>query len=279
MQGGVLRHQGSWIEGGGVKSDIEKLLGVVTEATAKTISIKLGLPQEEVAKELHRLHSQGVVEREKRKGRGNEYTYWLARASVPNDATASNAPEGVGTDPVSPVTQSVPRTDISDIDPLEQKILALATNKPEAKPVATETEQAFGKLAGQMRELLDIFGLPSRITDAISAAQTMREIATATSIERDELRAEVESQRTANARLKQNNAELERRIDELTLGPIGSKSPLFVTVGRYAKPMRHDSLEKAQKRGKALVRGEKESEVLVLEPIGRIVRGTEWRPQ
>lgn len=262
-----------------MKSDIEKLLGVVTESTAKTISLKLGLPQDEVAKELHRLHAQGFVEREKRKGGGNEYTYWLARASAPNGATTGNAPEDLVTESMSPFPQSVPCADVSDIDPLEQKILSLATKKPDEKPVATETEQAFGKMAGQMRELLDTLGLPPRITDAISAARTMLEIATATSIERDELRAEVESQRTANARLKQNNAELERRIDELTLGPIGSKSPLFVTVGRYAKPMRHDSLEKAQKRGKALVRGEKESEVLVLEPIGRIVRGTEWRPQ
>ncbi len=73
-----------------------------------------------------------------------------------------------------------------------------------------------------------------------------------------------------------NAAALEARIDELTLGPVGAEKPLFVTVGRYCKPQRHDSLEKAQKRGRALVRGEKESVVLVLEPVGRIVRGTEW---
>lgn len=75
-----------------------------------------------------------------------------------------------------------------------------------------------------------------------------------------------------------NAATLEARIDELTLGPVGARAPLFVTVGRYCKPKRHTSLEKAQRRGSALVRSEKESEVLVLEPIGRIVRGTEWRP-
>ncbi|KVZ79964.1 MarR family transcriptional regulator [Burkholderia ubonensis] len=76
-----------------------------------------------------------------------------------------------------------------------------------------------------------------------------------------------------------NAATLEARIDELTLGPVGAGAPLFVTVGRYCKPQRHDSLEKAQRRGRALVRREKESEVLVLEPVGRIVRGTEWRPR
>ncbi|CAN0620473.1 conserved protein of unknown function [Burkholderia multivorans] len=90
--------------------------------------------------------------------------------------------------------------------------------------------------------------------------------------ENDELRQTVETWRT-------NCAALEARIDELTLGPVGARAPLFVTVGRNSKPQRHDSLEKAKKRGRALVRAYKESEVLVLEPVGRIVRGTEWRPQ
>ena len=76
-----------------------------------------------------------------------------------------------------------------------------------------------------------------------------------------------------------NAATLEARIDELTLGPVGARAPLFVTVGRNCKPQRHESLEKAQRRGRALVRSEKESEVLVLEPVGRIVRGTEWLPR
>lgn len=76
-----------------------------------------------------------------------------------------------------------------------------------------------------------------------------------------------------------NAATLESRIDELTLGPVGARTPLFVTVGRNSKPQRHDSLDKAQRRGRSLVRSEKETEVLVLEPVGRIVRGTEWMPR
>ncbi|WP_269501052.1 1-pyrroline-5-carboxylate dehydrogenase [Burkholderia sp. IMCC1007] len=102
----------------------------------------------------------------------------------------------------------------------------------------------------------------------------------------DDLRAEIQrltAERDA-AQLKAetwraNAATLEARIDELTLGPVGAPAPLFVTVGRNSKPQRHESLEKAQRRGRALVRSEKESEVLVLEPVGRIVRGTEWMPR
>ncbi|WP_249212180.1 1-pyrroline-5-carboxylate dehydrogenase [Burkholderia cenocepacia] len=113
---------------------------------------------------------------------------------------------------------------------------------------------------------------------AVAADTTSRVIA--------ELRAEVErltaerdaAQQRADT-WRANTAALEARIDELTLGPVGARAPLFVTVGRYCKPRRHASLEKAQRRGSALVRSEKESEVLVLEPVGRIVRGTEWMPR
>ncbi|MGP8443170.1 1-pyrroline-5-carboxylate dehydrogenase [Burkholderia vietnamiensis] len=65
----------------------------------------------------------------------------------------------------------------------------------------------------------------------------------------------------------------------LPAAAVGARAPLFVTVGRNCKPQRHESLDKAQRRGRALVRSEKETEVLVLEPVGRIVRGTEWMPR
>ncbi|WP_334071160.1 1-pyrroline-5-carboxylate dehydrogenase [Burkholderia cepacia] len=120
-----------------------------------------------------------------------------------------------------------------------------------------------------------VAGLPP---SAVAADTTSRVIA--------ELRAEVErltAERNAAVAKAEtwrvNAASLEARIDELTLGPVGARAPLFVTVGRYCKPKRHTSLEKAQRRGSALVRSEKESEVLVLEPVGRIVRGTQWMPR
>lgn len=95
----------------------------------------------------------------------------------------------------------------------------------------------------------------------------------------ERLTAERDAARQTADTWRANAATLKARIDELTLGPVGARAPLFVTVGRNSKPQRHDSLDKAQRRGRALVRGFKESEVLVLEPVGRIVRGTEWRPR
>ncbi|WP_186247354.1 1-pyrroline-5-carboxylate dehydrogenase [Burkholderia gladioli] len=74
-------------------------------------------------------------------------------------------------------------------------------------------------------------------------------------------------------------AYLEKRVDQLTIQPTSSRLPIFMTLGHNTPPVLHDSLEKAQRRGELLVRTEKELEVLVLEPVGRIVRGSEWRPR
>ncbi|MEK6290078.1 MAG: 1-pyrroline-5-carboxylate dehydrogenase [Paraburkholderia tropica] len=107
--------------------------------------------------------------------------------------------------------------------------------------------------------------------DAKTVSDLRADVARLTS-ERDAAMAKAETWRA-------NAAALEARIDELTLGPPGAAAPLFVTIGRDAPPKRHSSLEKAQRRGAALIRAYKETEVLVLEPVGRIVRGSEWRPR
>lgn len=112
----------------------------------------------------------------------------------------------------------------------------------------------------------------ARVIDVAQIIEGLRADVERLTAERDAAQLKADTWRT-------NAATLEARIDELTLGPVGARAPLFVTVGRKCKPKRHTSLEKAQQRGNALVRSEQESEVLVLEPVGRIVRGTQWMPQ
>ncbi len=191
-----------------MREDIERYLTETSEATAKNVATGTGLPQLDVTKELNRMLGDGLVEREKRAGGGNEYVYWLAGAAPRGSQPADAAPP------------------------------------PSA--------------AG-------IVDAEVRISDLLAAIERL-------TVERDAALQKADTWRA-------NAAALEARIDELTLGPVGARAPLFVTVGRSCKPQRHDSLEKAQKRGRALVRSEKESEVLVLEPVGRIVRGTEWLPR
>ncbi len=223
-----------------MREDIERYLGTTTEATANSIATGTGLPQLDVKKELNRMLGEAVVEREKRTGGGNEYMYWLA-GRAPAQAPVTSAAEAE-----AEVTYAA-----------EQRPLDVAQVALEYPPVVAN----FPCVARP--------GVPDGVVDAeIRMSDLLAVIKTLTD-ERDAAVAKAETWRA-------NAAALEARIDELTLGPIGSGKPLFVTVGRYCKPQRHDSLDKAQKRGSALVRGEKESEVLVLEPVGRIVRGTQW---
>ncbi|APR39993.1 hypothetical protein [Paraburkholderia sp. SOS3] len=226
-----------------MRADIEKYLSTVQQSTAKTISHKLGLPQLDVARELNHMLNDGVVEREKRQGAGNEYHYWLSRAER-TPATAA-------------VTTAAPA----------------APALPPASPPAAAQPDARAALERQ------VAALTNQLTDLTTRYHEMSSARLQAETDRDELKVENDSLKSDVAKLTQNTRALELRIDELTLGPIGAKSPLFVTVGRYAKPKRHGSLDKAQKRASALIRSEKESEVLVLEPVGRVIRGSEWRPR
>ncbi|KVN30736.1 1-pyrroline-5-carboxylate dehydrogenase [Burkholderia pyrrocinia] len=214
-----------------MREDIGRYLGMVSDATAKSIASGTGLPQLDVTKELNRMLGSGIVEREKRAGSGNEYVYWLSRGDAP-------AP------PASPR-------------------IAPEADKPTEPPAISLTS------IGLVERSID----PNAcVIDPVSIIANLRTDIERLTVERDAARQTADTWRA-------NAATLEARIDELTLGPVGAGAPMFVTVGRNSKPQRHDSLEKAQKRVRSLVRSEKESEVLVLEPVGRIVRGTEWRPR
>ncbi|WP_322067517.1 1-pyrroline-5-carboxylate dehydrogenase [Burkholderia cenocepacia] len=207
-----------------MREDIETYLAATSEATAKAVATGTGLPQLDVTKELNRMLGDGMVEREKRAGGGNEYVYWLARA------VQAAAPSG-DTPPAA----------------AEPALVSVGLIEMALEPNAGVIDVA--------RIIADLRADVERLT-----------------AERDAAQLKADTWRT-------NAATLEARIDELTLGPVGARAPLFVTVGRNCKPQRHESIEKAQRRGRALVRSEKESEVLVLEPVGRIVRGTEWMPR
>ncbi|VWB82982.1 1-pyrroline-5-carboxylate dehydrogenase [Burkholderia aenigmatica] len=207
-----------------MREDIERYLADTSEATAKAVATGTGLPQLDVTKELNRMLGDGLVEREKRAGGGNEYVYWLARA-VQTPPPPGNTPPAAA----APALASVGLVEKS-LDP-NTGVIDVA------------------------RIIADLRADIERLTAERDAAH----------LKADTWRA--------------NAATLEARIDELTLGPVGARAPLFVTVGRTCKPQRHTSLELAQRRGSALVRSEQESEVLVLEPVGRIVRGTQWMPR
>ncbi|WP_186057600.1 1-pyrroline-5-carboxylate dehydrogenase [Burkholderia gladioli] len=225
---------------------IEKHLAGEAEATAKGIAAALGLPHVEVSKALHKMVSTGTIEREKRAGGGNEYVYWLAR----------------GAPAVPPSTGIVGRAaSVALVDELHAEPEPLAADQQGVANLTSIAPAAADNGANEPEQA----NVDARITHL--AADVARLI-----VERDEALAVAQ-------RWRANCASLEERINELTIGPPGAAAPLFVTIGRNAPPKRHPSLEKAQRRGAALIRADKETEVLVLEPVGRIVRGSEWRPR
>lgn len=226
-----------------MREDIEKYLGTVMESTAKTLSHKLGLPQLDVSRELNGMVKDGTLEREMKKG---EYAYWLSRGNV----------------------KAVSPADVkSDVAPSAPVAGPEVFNPPEFR----EVDESMAVLCALLN--IDLETTEAPLKAAIDRVQ-LRDEAHARLLEANT------HLRETIAKLRANNAELERKIDELTIVDAEFvPSQVFVTMGRTAAPKRHRTLEKAQRRAHLLVRSEKESEVLVLEPVGRVVRGAEWRSQ
>lgn len=217
-----------------MRDDILKYLRSVASSTAKAISESIRAERLDVAKELNALHSEGFVEREKRKG--DEYTYWLTL---------------VDSEPAAP---------------------QLSAQKPEATTADLQGESV---LDVKLRELRAAKAEIERLNEALKGAAVIADRA-GTEIKR--LKSENAALEQAAEDWKRNCTQLGRRIDELTVGPVGGK-PLFVTVGRHCKPQRHDSLDAAQKRAGKLIRAEKESAILICEPLGQVIRGAQWMPR
>lgn len=226
-----------------MREDIQKYLGTVAQSTAKTISHRLGLPMQDVCRELNGMAKDGTLEREMKKG---EYAYWLTRSDAKPVPSAEIKSEAVPSAPV--VGREV-------FEP----------------PEFREVDESMAILCALLD--IDLETTEAPLKAAIDRVQLRAEAST------NLVEANVQLQETIS-KLRANNAELERKIDELTIVDAEFvPSQVFVTIGRTAAPKRHKTLEKAQRRAHLLVRSEKESEVLVLEPVGRVVRGAEWRSQ
>lgn len=251
-----------------MSAEIEKYLGTVMESTAKTIASRLGLPQLDVSRELSSMVKDGTLEREMKKG---EYAYWLTRTDAKPAEKVANG-----------------------IDVHPETLPAVVTSAAKETPELVAKPEVAAEEPSDLRDLLALLGVSEdsrfKLFDAIAGASALirerddlrvqhKSVTESFGVYRDAAVSEIESLKALNAKLRENTAALERSIDDLT-GVANVQLPkVYVTVGRYAEPKRHADLPRAQKRAAALVRNEKESEVLVLAPVGRMVRGSEWRSQ
>jgi hypothetical protein len=236
-----------------MKEDILKYLGTVAQSTAKIIADRLGLPSLEVLRELNAMIKDGTVERGMRKG---EYAYWLTRVEAkPAEKVASN------------------------VEARPKSLIEALVKAADAVPPKAELLSLLGASEGSRRILDAIACAQALIRDRNDQRELRKTTAETFDAYRQGATAEIESLKAANAKLKENAAALERSIDDLT-GVADVQLPkVYVTVGKTAPPKRHADLLRAQRRAAALVRTERESEVLVLAPVGRMVRGSEWREQ
>ncbi|MGQ7907271.1 1-pyrroline-5-carboxylate dehydrogenase [Burkholderia sp. BC1] len=257
---------------------IEQHLAHAGEATAKNISLAIHMPQLDVSRELNKMHGNGLVEREKRAGGGNEYVYWLSQGDRPVRPATENAapPAEVVSHPASNVDGEADQSSTGTAPSTVQHIIDAARDLL-GRSDPLEILQGLKALDDALIAH-EARGSYFAGAHAVTAITMVLELLKGTQVQRDEFAAENASLKEVNARLKANNAELEKRIDSLS-GDVRPLGQVFVTVGRNSKPMRHTTIEKAQRRGRVLVSGDRETEVLVLEPIGRIVRGAEWRPR
>lgn len=175
-----------------MRAEIEQFLRGVEGATAKVISDKIGHHRLDVSRELNEMVSEGLLEREMKQ---HLYVYWLSHSDKkpPSEEPAQVAVDAGKSNPA--IAESI------------SKNLSPVVAKPEIEPMKTETDIAFEKLAEQMRELLEVFGLPATMTEALDAARTMVDIATSTAQERDALRDE-------NKKLKRERDMLQVQIDQ-----------------------------------------------------------------
>lgn len=241
-----------------MRDEIEKFFFASKEATGKQIAAKVGCDPVDVAKELNRMLAEGLVEREKKQGAGNEYTWWPVAASK---TEAPYAPALTFTELLREVAE----------EPEAAQAAEVGEEKPEVgvKDNFREVDMPLAALCELLA--IDILKTETPVKEAVRILAMRSE--SIARLQQDHARI-----LEANEKLRGNNAALERKIDELTIVDAEFvPSPMFVTVGRYSPPKRHTTLEKAQRRASQLVRSEKEAEVLVCEPVGRVVRGSEWR--
>lgn len=236
-----------------MKEMIEAYLTGTREATSRVIAEAIGLPALDVSRELSRLTGLGTVEREKRLDT-NEYWYWLAGS-------------GIRSLPPSPAASGTATPLADTAAPLALRLAITPAPEPNREPL-------------ELQDLLGFLGVPEDSTDKLrdgirAVGRLIDDNSEALALTR-QTRELIASQQRRIDKLKANNAQLEANIDELTIVDAAIPS-LFVTFGKAMQAKRHTTLASAQRRASALVRSEKESEVLVLVPIGRMLRGAEWR--
>lgn len=242
-----------------LKTKIRAHLATANEATAGQISKALGLTSTPslVISALGEMRTDAEVECEKKKGTGNEYWYWLTTANV---QTAKDI--------------GVPVVRKSVITPVPVPV----AKTPESSPVEQQVSQGLEmynlrkqlKLAEEMRD--------SHFASAEAATGRAADLL-------NQLRAVESNRESIKAQLDDLSLQLNKAqetIHSMELEALQAKSVTEAAVGYIVravgrKPRICIKPENARNAALSSARAHGRADVLALVPVGKAVRGAEWK--
>jgi len=231
----------------------QQIIGALTsatEATAKQIAVTIGEKNamSSVNSALNAMRTDGLIECEKRKGKGNELVYWLAKPVCANPQD-------------DPITRRAPvRDEVSD---LRAKVAELEKDVHRHSSGWQEASSSIIRFLIVTQQLTGMEHKPANMQEA-------------------------EQQIAATIRLMQGRVEeLEQTIHEMELAGTQSADAVDVkdaAVGYLVRvPKRKPRLcvkpESAREAALSGARVYGRADVLALVPVGKAVRGAEWRPK
>lgn len=252
-----------------MQEKITDFLSKTQEATAKKIAAGIGESdaQSSVNSALNSMRTDGVVECEKRKGKGNELVYWLAKPVCTNPQD-------------DPITRRAPvRDEVSD---LRLEVEELKRNLDTAGGSAELNRMRIAELEKDVH--LHSSGLQEASSSIIRFLIATQQI---TGMEhKPATMQEAEQQIAATIRLMQGRVEeLEQTIHQMELAGAQSADAVDVkdaAVGYLVRiPKRKLRLcvkpESAREAALSGARVYGRADVLALVPVGKAVRGAEWK--
>lgn len=239
-----------------LKTKIRAHLATANEATAGQISKALGLTSTPslVISALGEMRTDAEVECEKKKGKGNEYWYWLTKASV------ATAKDPVVRKPViTPVPVPVAKTPESS--PVEQQVshgLEMYNLRKQLKLAEEMRDSHFARAEAATGRAADLL-------NQLRAVENNRE--------------SIES-KLGDLSLQLNKAQ--ETIHSMELEALQAKSVTEAAVGYIVrvvgrKPRICIKPENARNAALSSARAHGRADVLALVPVGKAVRGAEWK--
>jgi hypothetical protein len=205
-----------------VRDEITKYLGTVMQSSADTLAKKLCLDRLSVARELHAMAQEGVIEREMKKG---EYLYWLTRKDAPAaskdgiDMHPKTLPAGVTTVPKTPPVEAVkpeeaPAPKVSTEEKVIPLIYELLTVLGLPKPLAAAIERAKKMVADREDEAKAFSGLLAQMTDLKTELENVARLQEDTRAECEGLRADNGALTKAIEEWKSKSEMLQQQIEQ-----------------------------------------------------------------